>query len=446
MNKSKSKNSGPRAKATMQDPLTKGIGHTKFKDSELGRVPQTWKAKNLGDIVKFSGGSAFKETFQGKDSGAYPFIKVSDMNLVENSRYITKSNNWISERVRSQAKIKLFPPNAVVFAKVGAALLINRRRQLIRETAIDNNMMAAIPSNCDSDFLYFFLQTIDLKNFVQDGAIPSVNQNQMESIVIDTPPMPEQKKIAAILTSVDEVIEATQTQINKLQALKKATMQELLTKGIGHTKFKDSELGRIPKSWVTTTLGDAGIFSKGKGISKNEISSEGIPCIRYAEIYTDYNFQIKKFKSFIRREVADASKRFKKNDIIFAGSGETAEEIGKSVSFTLDCEAYVGGDAIILSPVSGIDSLFLSYQLNDNIRRKQRMKLGQGSSVIHIYSSGLADLIIVLPPIPEQKKIASVLTTIDDHIEMAHHKLAQIQSLKQSLMQDLLSGIVRVTA
>ena len=63
------------------------------------------------------------------------------------------------------------------------------------------------------------------------------------------PPLPEQKKIASILTSVDEVIETTQKQIDKLQDLKKATMNELLTKGIGHTEFKDSELGRIPKSW-----------------------------------------------------------------------------------------------------------------------------------------------------------------------------------------------------
>ena len=63
------------------------------------------------------------------------------------------------------------------------------------------------------------------------------------------PPLPEQKKIASILTSVDEVIENTQKQIDKLQDLKKATMNELLTKGIGHTEFKDSELGRIPKSW-----------------------------------------------------------------------------------------------------------------------------------------------------------------------------------------------------
>ena len=72
--------------------------------------------------------------------------------------------------------------------------------------------------------------------------------------IILIPPLPEQKKIASILTSVDEVIENTQKQIDKLQDLKKATMNELLTKGIGHTEFKDSELGRIPKSWEVRSL------------------------------------------------------------------------------------------------------------------------------------------------------------------------------------------------
>ena len=72
----------------------------------------------------------------------------------------------------------------------------------------------------------------------------------------EIPPLPEQRKIASILTSVDEVIEKTKLQINKLQDLKKGTMNELLTKGIGHTEFKDSELGKIPKSWNAKKLGD----------------------------------------------------------------------------------------------------------------------------------------------------------------------------------------------
>lgn len=254
----------------------------------------------------------------------------------------------------------------------------------------------------------------------------------------------EQKKIASILTSVDEVIENTQKQIDKLQDLKKATVNELLTKGIGHTEFKDSELGRIPKSWKTTSLGNLGEFAKGKGISKDDISNTGLPCIRYAEIYTDYNYVIKQFKSFISKNKVSTTKRLKKNDIVFAGSGETVEDIGKSVASLYECEAYVGGDAIVFSPIDGIDSTFLSYQLNDDIRRIQLRKLGQGSSIVHIYSSSLKHLRVCLPSLNEQRKIASVLTSLGELIEDKRNKLLQTQSLKKSLMQDLLTGKVRV--
>jgi len=267
----------------------------------------------------------------------------------------------------------------------------------------------------------------------------------LQEVTLSIPPLPEQKKIASILTSVDEVIENTSRQIDKLRDLKKATMNELLTKGIGHTEFKDSELGRIPKSWEVYALSEIGTFSKGRGISKKETLLEGVPCLRYAEIYTVYDFYIKTLKSFISPITAESSRKLIKNEIIFAGSGETVEDIGKSVAFTLDCDAYVGGDSVVFSPRSGLDSIFLSYQLNDNIRRRMLRKLGQGSSVIHIYSSGLQEVLVSLPPLSEQKKIASILISMGEAIEEKLEESRKLQSLKKSLMQDLLTGKVRVT-
>ena len=195
----------------------------------------------------------------------------------------------------------------------------------------------------------------------------------------------------------------------------------------------------VPAGWISSQLGSLGVFSKGKGISKKETLPDGIPCIRYAEIYTVYDFRIKTFKSFISPITAKTSKKLTKNDIIFAGSGETVEDIGKSVAFTLDCDAYVGGDSIVLSPSSDLDSTFLSYQLNDNIRRSQLRKLGQGSSVIHIYSSGLQEVILSLPPLPEQKKIASILTSVDEVIENTQKQIDKLQDLKKATMNELLT-------
>ena len=165
----------------------------------------------------------------------------------------------------------------------------------------------------------------------------------------------------------------------------------------------------------------------------------GIPCLRYAEIYTDHNVVIKKLKSFIPQEIANSSKRLRKNDLVFAGSGETVEDIGKSVAFISDSEAYVGGDSIVLSPDSEVDIVFMAYQLNDDVRRVQLRKLGQGSSIIHIYASGLKEVDVFLPPLPEQKKIASVLTSVEVVIENTRAQINKLQDLKKALMQGLLT-------
>ena len=111
-----------------------------------------------------------------------------------------------------------------------------------------------IQKNTDIKYLYFAVTYRTLSDVISGSAQPQITGESLKSVTLPFPPLPEQKKIASILTSVDEVIENTQQQIDKLQDLKKATMNELLSKGIGHTEFKDSELGRIPKSWKIGTI------------------------------------------------------------------------------------------------------------------------------------------------------------------------------------------------
>ncbi|HPO57195.1 MAG TPA: restriction endonuclease subunit S [Ignavibacteriaceae bacterium] len=192
--------------------------------------------------------------------------------------------------------------------------------------------------------------------------------------------------------------------------------------------------------WDMKSLGEIGTFSKGKGISKEQISSTGLPCIRYGEIYTTHEVVIKQFKSFISEEIAEESQLISKGDVLFAGSGETIEDIGKAVAYIGEERAYAGGDIIVLSTNEEVQAEFLSFTLNTDIANKQKRRLGQGQQVVHIYPSDLAQIKIPLPPLPEQRAIARVLNTWDTAIHTTEKLIAQKELRKKWLMQQLLSG------
>jgi type I restriction enzyme, S subunit len=200
----------------------------------------------------------------------------------------------------------------------------------------------------------------------------------------------------------------------------------------------------IPNGWSVFQLGELGTFSKGKGILKEQVISEGLPCIRYGEIYTTHDFIIKCFTSFISEDDAEESKEIKNGDILFTGSGETVEEIGKAVAYIGSEKAYAGGDVIILSTKKDINPECLSYVLETDFVKRQKRVLGQGNSIVHIYSSDLSKIKISLPPLPEQRAIAACLSVWDKAIQTTTQLVAQKEQRKKWLMQQLLTGKMRL--
>lgn len=207
--------------------------------------------------------------------------------------------------------------------------------------------------------------------------------------------------------------------------------------------YKQTDVGVIPEDWDLRRLGDLGVFRKGKGIKKDEVISDGLPCIRYGEIYTHYNNIIRKFNSFISEEVASQSQKIKKGDLLFAGSGETAEEIGKCVAFLCDFEAYAGGDVIIFTPHT-LNSKFFGYFANFGVIAAQKSRMGQGDAVVHIYPKNLADIYVPLPPLPEQQAIAAALSDVDALLTSLDALIAKTRLIKQGSMQELLTGKKRL--
>lgn len=197
--------------------------------------------------------------------------------------------------------------------------------------------------------------------------------------------------------------------------------------------------------WEYKQLSSLGSFSKGAGISKADLVPQGVPCIRYAEIYTKYNFLLRKCLSHIPAELTSQSAPIVYGNILFAGSGETAEDIGKSVAYLGEETAYASGDIIIftLNDKKVASPLFLAYYLN-TIGRKQLNRLGEGQSIVHIYPEELSKVSVPCPSTEEQQKIVEVLETWDKAIQLTRKLIEQKELQKKYLMQQLLSGRTRL--
>ena len=292
---------------------------------------------------------------------------------------------------------------------------------------------------CDAYLLYAIQSDLLQRSIFVAGGTGSTVSNlripSLKSLQIPTPPLPEQRSIATALSDMDELLGGLDRLIAKKRDLKQSAMQQLLT---GKTR-----LPGFDGKWEVKRLGDLGHFLKGSGVKKDKTRSGNLPCIRYGEIYTYHNDHIKSFNSWISPEVARTATMLKKNDILFAGSGETKEEIGKCVAFVDDFEAYAGGDTVILRP-SNVNAIFLGYYCNTAPVNLQKASKGQGDAVVHISANALASIELTIPDILEQTAIASVLSDMDTEIAAIEQRRHKTRDLKQAMMQELLTGKIRL--
>lgn len=200
-----------------------------------------WKSVPLKFICALKGGYGFPEEHQGQTSGEIAFIKVSDMNVAGNEKYITRSNNYISHTLAKQLGVKPFAAGSTVFPKVGAALLTNKRRLLSDQTVVDNNMMVATPIDVQAEFLFLILSRIDMAEFVQVGAVPSVNQANVGAKIISLPPRLEREAIVHLAVTFDARIAAEKAALTELIATREALAQELLS---GRLRLPESMIAR----------------------------------------------------------------------------------------------------------------------------------------------------------------------------------------------------------
>jgi type I restriction enzyme S subunit len=212
----------------MQELLARGIGHKEFKDTKIGKIPKKWEIIRLGDIAEVESGFGFPLEYQGRKSGKYPFIKVGDMNKFE--KYLTSAENFVEEEDVKSLKAKTFPPNTIIFPKIGMAIYLNKFRMLKTWATFDNNVAGVIPKQCEPEFLfYYFVGKVDLKQLSSRTTAPSIRKTALESLMVPLPPPSEQQKIAEILSLTDEQIQLKKSEKTRLECVKHGLMNLLLT-------------------------------------------------------------------------------------------------------------------------------------------------------------------------------------------------------------------------
>ena len=402
-------------------------------------IPQDWTLGKLADLGVFRSGSGFPLIHQGLQSGDYPFFKVSDMNNPGNELFMKAANHWIDEETRKELNAAKHPIGSIVFAKIGAAIHLERKRLLSQKSCIDNNMMAFSLTDrhaCPGLFYYLFLR-LELGKLVSTTALPSLSGRQIGAIGVLIPPAHEQRAISEALSDVDGLLGALEALIAKKRAVKQAAMQQLLT---GKTR-----LPGFSGEWEKRRLGNLGIFLKGRGIKREDVSDTGFPCIRYGELYTRYENHILSAVARIPSSIAELALPIKTGDLLFAGSGETSEEIGRCAAYLGDEAAFAGGDVVVLTYLDQ-NSLYLGYLMNHPTVARQKARLSQGDAVVHISARSLAQIEIDLPPVEEQAAIAAVLSDMDAEIAALERRRDKTRTLKQGMMQQLLTGRTRLLA
>ena len=419
----------------MQELLTKGIGHKEFKDTEIGRIPKEWEAIRFGDIVNLVKGRRPKEFVNERIKDSLPYLSAENL----------RNNNAV-QFVKVSDDIILVDDGDLILIWDGsnAGEFFLGKRGVLSSTMVKILLKKKL---YDSKFLFYLLKTKEnyLKDQTKGTGIPHVDETILRSLVIPLPPSEEQQKIAEILSTVDEAIQKTDDIIAKTERLKKGLMQELLTRGIGHKEFKDTEIGKIPKEWEVVNLEGACVeITDGSHWSPKQVERSEYRIATVANLRETY-IDIDSCKFISEEDYIRLVKQGdvpRKDDILFSKDGT----IG--ITFTFKQDFYkiglLSSIAIIRPNHEFLFSDFGAYALKSPNILMQITGWKTGTALRRITLSNLKRLKIMLPPLQEQQKIAEILSTVDKKLETLKQEKVKLERIKQWFMEELLSGRIRV--
>lgn len=384
------------------------------------QIPSGWKVMKISDVCEIiNGKTPLRNNKDYWHNGNIPWFTVDDIR--NQGRRINRTGQHISELGLKKSGLKLLPENTILIcctASVGEYAITTMPLTTNQQF---NGLIIKDRKQVSPDFLFQAAAQFErqLKFLMGTTAFGFVSKSQLGSIEFLAPPLQEQIRIATILSKVDEEIEKVERIIEQTEKLKKGLMQKLLTKGIGHTKFKQSELGEIPEEWEIKNFIDFATLQRGFDLPKQSRTEGRHPLVSSNGV-TD---EISEYK-------------VKAPGVVTGRSGT----IGKV--FYIDKDFWPLNTTLYIKNFHGNEEKFVCYA----ILHFDLNTYHTGTGVPTLNRNVVHSKKIAVPQVDEQERIVAILGAIDKKLTAYEKNKSKFLKLKKGLMSDLLSGRVRTLA
>ena len=395
-----------------------------------------WKQVTLSTVATIQSGAGFPKKKQGQLGNAYPFYKVSDMNSHGNERELCQAVNTISEDTRKLLGAKIFPRGSLVFPKVGGAIGTNKKRLITQDSCVDNNIMGIIPdiSHITPDYVFYYMQTVDLLELSNKANPPSIRQTTVQDWHIPLPPLPEQKRIVAILDAafegIAEAVTNTEKNLANAQELFDNFLNTVFTqKGDRWVQIQIDDVCESIVDCVNKTAPKVDEPTPFKMIRTTNVRN-GMVNLESVNYVTEDVYRI-----WTRRQIPQ------RGDVILTREAPMGE-VGMILS---DDKVFLGQRLVSYrANTAKLNNRFLLYAFQSSELQGQIHALASGSTVQHMRVPDSKNLQLPLPSLSTQESTVSTLDSIREQTKrleaLYQNKLAALAELKQSILQKAFSG------
>tara|TARA_Y100001958_G_scaffold5165_1_gene3207 strand:- start:3914 stop:5215 length:1302 start_codon:yes stop_codon:yes gene_type:complete len=427
--------------------------HDTYKDTKVGRIPKDWKLTQIGDLGEYYGGLSgkTKDNF-GSGKPYIPFMNIMANDIIDVNYFDLVE---IEENENQNKAIKgdiFFNTSSETPEEVGmCSVLLDDISELYL-----NSFCFGFRLNKDAKERYLpeYISRFMNSGFGRKLMFPlaqgmtryNLSKKYFVKLEIPFPPLPEQQKIAEILTTVDEQISTTDKIIEKSKELKIGLMQKLLSEGIGHTEFKDTKIGRIPKNWEYVRIEEHINLFYGNAFKSSDFNEEGIgtKLLRGVNITVGRLRWNKKIDRYLNLPYEDYAKYgAEEGDLVISMDGSLVGRNFARVNKS-DLPLLIVQRVACIRAKKSLNLEYLKQLVGSRMFLNYVDAVKTNSGIPHISGKDIKHFKIPFPSLEEQKKIAEILSEADVKIEREQSQKAYLEKLKKGLMQELLTGKKRV--